>query len=395
MAESETVYDPFSYRIHEDPYPTYAWMREHAPLYRNDERDFWALSRYDDVLWALRNPSLFSSRNGISLEPDLWGPDAVKTSSFLAMDPPEHGKMRRLVGAVFKPAWVRQMEPRVRELARERLLPLLDKPEFDFAGEYAATLPNDVMCEVMGVPRVDRDQIRADNDLLNHCEDGTDVRSRETIDAGLRLAVYYVGLVQQRRRHPRDDLTSALIEARVDGQPLTDSQLVAFLFLLLSATNESTGKLIGLAWYHGWRMPHVRRAGLDGRAREWGEEALRYDSPSQMMARTLTRDTKIHGTLVPAGARMVLLPASANRDWRVFPDPDRFDLDRDTSKHIGFGHGPHFCLGAALAKLETTIALAEAGALIRDYDLDLDNARRIHSPHQRGFAYLPCSVRLR
>ena len=391
-AETVPAYDPFSYRIHEDPYPTFAWMREHAPLYRNERYDFWALSRYDDVLGALRNPALYSSRNGISLEPDLWGPDSVKTSGFLAMDPPEHGVMRRLMGTVFKTRWVQSMEPRIRELARARLDPLLERDAFDFAGDFAAALPNDIMCEVMGIPAADRDEIRIDNDVLNHCEDGTEVRSQETIDAARRLAVYYVGFIHDRRRRPGDDLTSALIAARVDDKPLTDSQLVAFLFLLVSATNESTGKLIGNAWYHGWRLPHVQRAGLDGRARDWGNETLRYDSPSQMMARTLTADTDLHGTRVPAGARIAVLPASANRDHRVFAEPDEFSLDRDTSKHISFGHGPHFCLGAALAQLEITVALDELGQRISSYEIDIARARRIHSPHQRGFAYLPTTV---
>ena len=386
------AYDPFSYALHEDPYPTYAWMREHQPLYRNDERDFWALSRHADVLGALRDPGLFSSRNGISLEPDLWGPEAVKTSFFLAMDPPEHGSMRRLLGPAFKPAWVASIGTRVRQLARARLAPLRDGAPFDLAADFAAALPNDVMCELVGIPVSDRDRIRADNDLLNECEDGTEVRSAATTAAGMRLAMYYVSLIGDRRRRPREDLTSAMIEARPDGRPLTDSQLVAFLFLMVSATNESTGKLIGNALYHGWRMPAVQRAGLNGRAGDWGRESLRFDSPSQMMARTLTAETVIHGTAVPAGARVALLPASANRDDRVFADPDRFDLDRDTSRELSFGHGPHFCLGAPLARLEITIALEELGALISEYEIDPAGTRRIHSPHQRGFAALPCSV---
>ncbi|HEV2089229.1 MAG TPA: cytochrome P450, partial [Cryptosporangiaceae bacterium] len=326
------AYDPFGYALHEDPYPTYAWMRAHRPLYRNEQRDFWALSRHADVLWALRSPGLFSNRNGISLEPDLWGPDAVKTSFFLAMDPPQHGAMRRLTGAVFKPGWVASMEPTVRELARARLAPLREGEPFDFAADYAAALPNDVMCEVVGIPAPDRDLVRADNDLLNQSEDGTDERSRAATDAGMRLAWYYVTLINDRRRRLREDLTSTLIQARVDGRPLTDSQLVAFLFLMVSATNESTGKLIGNALYHGWRLPEVQRSGLNGRAAEWGREALRFDSPSQMMARTLTEEAVIHGTRVPAGARIALLPASGNRDGRVFAEPDVFDLDRDTSK---------------------------------------------------------------
>jgi hypothetical protein len=384
-------YDPFSYRLHEDPYRTYAWMRENAPVYRSDARDFWALSRYDDVLAALRNPAVYSSRHGISLEPDLWGTDATKTSFFLAMDPPEHGRLRRLIGSVFKPRWVQDMEPRVRELARARLEPMLDVATFDFT-EFAAALPNDVMCEIVGIPSTDRDAIRADNDLLNHCEDSVDTRSSATIAAGYRLAAYYVNLVNDRRKYPGGDLTSAMIEARVDGEPLTDSQLVAFLFLLVSATNESTGKQIGIALYHGWRLPEVRSAGLGGRAADWGNESLRYDSASQMMARTLTQESLIHGTRLPAGARIVLLPASGNRDPRAFSEPDTFDLDRDMSKMISFGHGPHFCLGAALAQLELTVALEEVGALVSDYDLDTDKARWIHSPHQRGFASLPCTV---
>jgi cytochrome P450 len=384
-------YDPFCYRLHEDPYPTYAWMREHAPLYRNDAVDFWALSRYHDVRSALRDPRLFSSRNGISLEPDLWGPDAAKTSFFLAMDPPDHGKLRRLLGGTFKPRWVATMEPRVRALARARLAPLWDEPDFDFA-DFGAALPNDVMCEVIGVPTADRDAIRADNDLLNHCEDGAHERSDATIAAGFRLALYYVDLVNDRRKRRREDLLSDMLDAEVNGARLTDGQIVAFLFLLISATNESTGKQIGLALYHGWRQPGIQRAGLNGRARDWANEALRYDSPSQMMARTLTEETVLHGTRVPEGARVVLLPASGNRDGRVFADPDTFDLDRDTGDMISFGHGPHFCPGAGLAQLEITIALEEIGALVSGYDLDLDNARWIHSPHQRGFASLPANV---
>ena len=386
------AYDPYSYRIHTDPYPTYAWMRENAPLYRNDERDFWALSRYEDVSSALRDPGLFSSRNGVALEPGLWGPEAVNTSFFLAMDPPDHGVLRRLVGAVFKPRWVESLEPRIRELARRRLAALADRPTFDFAADYAAALPSDVMCELVGIPAADRDRIRADNDLLNHCQDGSEDRSSESIAAGLRLALYYATLINHLRHHPGDDLTSKMIAARVGGKPLADAQLVAFLFLMVSVTNESTGKEIGLAWHYGAVFPEVQRAGLNGRAADWAYESLRYDSPTQMIARALTRETVIHGTAVPEGARVALLLASANRDPAVFSNPDVFDLDRDTSPMLSFGRGRHFCLGATLAPLEITIALQEIGALVSSYEVDLDRARPIHSVQQRGFASLPCTV---
>ncbi|MEO3808384.1 cytochrome P450 [Sphaerisporangium sp. B11E5] len=385
-------YDPFDYRIHEDPYPVYAWMREHAPLYRNEHRDFWALSRHADVVAALRNPKLFSNRNGISLESELWGPHAVQTSFFLAMDPPEHGAYRSLVGAAFTPRKVAALEARIRVLARERLEPLRDLAKFDFAADYAAALPNDVVCEMLGVPPEDWDQVRADTDQLNQRENGSEDRGPNSVAAALRLADYFVELVGDLRRHPGDDLTSAMIQAEVNGVRHTDTQIVAFLFLVISAGNESTGKTIGNAWYHGWVHPEAQRAGLNGRAADWANETLRYDSASQMTARTLTEDTVIHGVNLTKGARVAILPASGNRDSRVFPDPDRYDLDRDTSKMISFGYGPHHCLGAALARLEMQIALEEIGTFVSEYEIDLANTRRVHSPHQRGFASLPCAV---
>jgi cytochrome P450 len=395
VAKPAFGYDPFDYRLHEDPYPVYAWMREHAPLYRNEERDFWALSRHADVVAALKNPKLFSNRNGISLEPELWGPHAVKTSFFLAMDPPEHGVHRSIVSGIFTPKRVAAMEPRIREITRERLEALRGQRRFDFAADYAAALPNDVLCEMLGVPEEDWDLIRADTDALNVREDLSDERGPTSVAAALRMAQYFVDLVTTLRRRPGDDLTSALIQAEVEGQRLSDSQIVGFLFVMVGAGNESTGKTIGNAWYHGWLHPQVQRVGLEDRATDWATETLRYDSASQMVARNLTADTVIHDTSLPAGARIAILPACANRDRRVFADPDRYDLDRDTSKLISFGHGPHHCLGAALARLEMRIALEEIGALVSGYEIDMAKAHRVHSPHQRGFASLPCEVTYR
>ncbi len=394
-AAPEYGYDPFDYRVHEDPYPVYAWMREHAPLYHNKGRDFWALSRHADVLAALRDPTRFSNRNGISLEPELWGPHAIKTSFFLAMDPPDHGVHRSLISGVFTSRRVAAMEPRIREITRARLDALRSQPRFDFAADYAAALPNDVLCEMLGIPEEDWDLIRADTDALNVRQDRSDERGPTSVAAALRMAQYFVDLVGELRRRPGDDVTSALIRADVGGARLTDSQIVGFLFVMIGAGNESTGKTIGNAWYHGWLHPQVQRAGLHGRAGDWATETLRYDSASQMVARFLTEDTVIHDTPLGAGARIAILPASANRDRRVFPDPDRYDLDRDTSKLISFGHGPHHCLGAALARLEMRIALEEVGVLVSSYEIDMAKAHRTHSPHQRGFASLPCEVTFR
>jgi len=391
-SETPPAYDPFDYRMHEDPYPTYAWMRENAPLYRNEHRDFWALTRYDDVQHALSKSALFSIRNGISLEPELWDPQAANRILFHAMDPPDHAAYRRLASSHFAPRHVAGLESRIRELARARLAPLRDQHTFDFATDYAAALPNDVVCEMLGVPAEDWDQLRADTDQLNQREDGSDERGETAVLAALRLATYFVGLINDLRRHPRDNLTSHMIRSEVGGVKLTDSEVVAFLFLVVSAGNETAGKTIGNAWYHGFLHPDVGRAGLNGRAEDWATETLRYDSGNQMTVRALTQDTVIHGTPLPAGARIAILLGSANRDERVFPDPDRYDLDRDTSKMISYGRGPHHCLGAPLARIEMAIALEEAGAVFSDYEIDVANVRRVHSPNQRGFASLPCAV---
>lgn len=182
----------------------------------------------------------------------------------------------------------------------------------------------------------------------------------------------------------------------MNGTSLTDADITAFLFLLIAAGNDSTGLLLTNAWYQGWAYPGIQRAGLDGRPRDWVAETLRYDPSSQMTARLATEEIALHGTRIPADARVVLIPASANRDSRVFSDPDRFDLDRDSSQAVlAFGQGPHFCLGAALARLEARVALDELGAVIYSYELDTDLAERVHHPHVRGFVSLPCQVSLR
>jgi cytochrome P450 len=392
LAEAPLKYDPFSYEVQDDPYPFYAWIRENAPVYRNEERSFYALSRHADVLAAMRDPGTFTNRNGISLESSLWGPQAYKNVFFLALDPPDHTVLRGLVQKNFAPRNVATREGRIRELTRRRLEPLLEQDTFDFAADLAAAVPNDVVCEMLGIPEADWDTIRFDTDLLTQRENDSDERSPETLAAAFRLATYYVHLVADIRRRPGDNLTSILTQAEVNGTKITDAEIVAFLFLIVSGGNESTGKLIGNAWYHGWRLPDVQRAGLGGRFTDWTNETLRFDSSSQMTSRTVARDIVLHDTAVPAGSRMVLLHASGNRDHRVFDDPDRFDIDRNTRKMLSFGAGPHHCLGGALAMLEISIVLQELAAHIAEYDLDMAAAKRVHSAHQRGFSSLPCTI---
>jgi len=391
------AYSPYAYEIHEDPYPTYARLRSEAPVYRNEEFDFWALSRHVDVLAAFRNVDGFSNAQGVSLDPSAFGPNAHKMMSFLALDPPRHTRMRSLVGKKFTPSKVAGMEDRIRAIALEHLEPALERGSFDFIADYAGRLPMDVISELVGVPAADRVELRRLADLVVHREDGLFDVPQAGMDAALTLVGYYQGMVDERRVVPRDDLTSELLEAELDGDKLTDEEVIAFLFLMVVAGNETTTKLLGNAWLWGWRNPDQRAKPFadPSRVTDWVEETLRYDTSSQMLLRVTRVPMTLHGVDIPEGARVLLLVGSANRDEDVFPDPDRYDLDRDTSRLVSFGSGRHFCMGAPLARMEAQIGLAELVKRVSSYDVDPDGIERVHSINVRGLAALPTSVTLR
>jgi cytochrome P450 len=391
------TYNPYAYDMHEDPYPTYARLRAEAPVYRSDEFDFWALSRHVDVLGAFRNVDAFSNSWGVSLDPSAFSPDAHRTMSFLALDPPKHTRMRSLVGKGFTPSKVNAMEGRIREITLEHLLPALERGTFDFVEDFAGKVPMDVISELVGVPVADRAELRRLADLVLHRDDGVFDVPPEGMEAALSLVVYYQAMVDERRVTRSDDLTSALIDAEIDGDRLTDEEIVAFLFLMVVAGNETTTKLLANAWYWGWRNPDERAKPFADptRVADWAEETLRYDTSSQMLLRVTRQPLELHGTAIAEGERVLLLAGSANRDESVFPDPDRYDLDRDTSKLVSFGSGRHFCMGAPLARLEARIALGELVSRVADYEVDSDGIVRVHSINVRGLAALPTSVTLR
>ncbi len=394
---AQICYSPFDYAVHEDPYPFYARLRDEAPLYRNDELGFWALSRHADVSAAFRDHATFSNSHGVSLEPSAWGPQAHRTMSFLALDPPRHTRMRALVSKGFTPRRVKEMADGIRALARRHLEPALDKREFDFVADFAGLLPMDVISEMMGVPEADRAEVRRLADLVVHREEGLNDVPPAGMEAALTLVGYYQDMVAERRRRPSGDLTSALLDAEIDGDRLDDTEIIAFLFLMVVAGNETTTKLLANALYWGSLNPEqaAKPFGDPARVDDWGEETLRYDTSSQMLARLVARDVELHGRRVPAGDRMLLLVGSANRDPRVFPDADVYDLDRDTSRLVSFGGGRHFCLGANLARLEARIALGELVRRVASYEVDHERAERVHSVNVRGFAALPVRVEVR
>jgi cytochrome P450 len=390
-------YSPYDYEIHEDPYPTYARLRAEAPLYRNDELDFWALSRHEDVLAAFRNPAQLSNRFGVSLDPAAYGPEAHRAMSFLAMDPPRHTRMRSLVSKAFTPRRVAELQERVRAIALEHIDVALERGSFDFVADFAGLVPMDVISEMIGVPSADRAEVRRLADLLVHRVEGLNDIPPEGIEAALTLAGYFADMVTERRMSPSADLTSALLDADLGGDRMTDDEVISFLFLMTVAGNETTTKLLANAWYWAWRFPEERAKVLEDHERvvDWVEETLRFDTSSQMLLRVTTGEVDLLGTPLPDSSRVLLLVGSANRDEAVFEDPDSYDIDRDTTKLVSFGSGRHFCLGAALARLEARVGLTELVTRVRDWDVEAESAERVHSINVRGFAALPTSVRVR
>ena len=402
------VLDPYDYDFHEDPYPYYKRLRDEAPLYHNEKLGFWALSRHADVLQGFRNSTTLSNRDGVSLDPVSRGPHASKTMSFLAMDDPDHLRLRTLVSKGFTPRRIRELEPRVTELAVRHLDTMLEKARsgegggrsatVDYVSEFAGKLPMDVISELMGVPEPDRDRIRAMADEVMHREDGVTDVPPEAVEAAINLIVYYQGMIAERRKRPTEDLTSALLSAEIDGDKLTDDEVLGFMFLMVIAGNETTTKLLANAAFWGHRNPgQLAPVYADlSRVPLWVEETLRYDTSSQILARTVSGELGFYDTTIPEGDVMLLLPGSAHRDERVFDNPDDYVIGREIgSKLMSFGSGAHFCLGAHLARMEANVALTELFKRIRGYEVDEAGAVRVHSSNVRGFAHLPIAVEVR
>ena len=397
-AASDLVFNPYNYDFHEDPYPYYRRLRDEAPLYRNDELKFWALSRHSDVLAGFRNSTELSNIYGVSLDPISRNSEAHKVMSFLALDDPAHLRLRTLVSKGFTPRRIRELEPRVTEIAVQHLDVALQSDSFDYVDEFAGKLPMDVISELMGVPEPDRARIRALADGVMHRDDGLADVPASAMQASADLLVYYADMVTQRRKQPSDDLTSALLEAEIDGDRLTDDEIMAFLFLMVVAGNETTTKLLANAAYWGARNPDQLAPVYDDHSRIplWVEETLRYDTSSQILARSVSGELTLYDTTLADGDVLLLLPGSANRDDRVFEDADKYQIGREIgSKLVSFGSGAHFCLGAHLARMEARVALAELFKRIRGYEVDEANAVRVHSSNVRGFAQLPITVEVR
>ncbi len=385
--------DPFSHKFHADPYPVYRWLRDHAPCYRNEAQGWYALSRYDDVHEASQQPLLYSSAEGTMIE-------KLDTASLLPMmifmDPPEHDVHRKLVSRAFTPRAISELEPFVRDTAIRLLGPLRENGGGDFVEEFSALLPMNVIMELLDVPAADRDALRQDMDaMLERLEEPPYISDR-AIDAMGRTTKYWFAFVTDKRAHPDGGFVSKLIEAEIDDghgniTRLTDQDVVGFCQLIGSAGTETLTKLLANAAVLFRRYPREWERIIDDPGLIPGavDETLRYWAPSQYQGRVLTDEVTVHGVTVPKGSRVVLLTGSANRDEREYVDADRFDVGRGTHIPLGFGHGLHFCLGAALARLEGRVGLEEFSKAFPNYEIDETNLRRVHMSNVHGFASVP------
>jgi cytochrome P450 len=387
-------WDPFDVELDADPYATWARLRDEAPVYRNERYDFWALSRYDDVEAAHRDPDLFRSAHGTVLE--LMSSEPQDTGMMIFMDPPVHGPHRALVSRAFTPRRVAALEPHIRRLCGELLASWDGDGPFDFVTGFGGPLPSLVIAELLGVPAGDRKDVTDRIDRTFHIEPGVGMVNDVSLTAQIELHGYLLDQLHERRSAPRDDLLTALLEAEVtdaDGtvRRLTDDAAANFAFMLVVAGTETVARLLGWAAIVLADHADERRllAGEPGLVANAVEELLRYEAPSPVQGRVTSRSVTRHGTTIPAGGRVLLLTGAAGRDGRRFADPDRFDVRRDLDRHLSFGSGLHFCLGAALARLEGRVALEETLARHPDWEVDRAGAVRLHTSTVRGWSSVP------
>ncbi|MGE2691216.1 cytochrome P450 [Mycolicibacterium pulveris] len=397
VGSASVEFDPFSQDFFDGAYRTYRRLRDEAPIYYNARWDFWALTRYDDVASATKDHESFSSAKGATLDMVKAHDDAIPAPKvIISMDPPEHQKMRRLVSNVFTPRAIAALEDMVREKIYERI-DALDPASFDAVADFSALFPNEVITTMLGVPKEDRDQIRRWLDLLLERRPGEIAVPREGYEASMNTGLYYYDLVQQRRAAPQDDMISRLIETEIerDGvvEKLTDVDITGFATMLGGAGAETVTKLVGNAVVAFADFPDQWRKLRDDRSKIPAavEELLRYEAPSQYQIRTATRDITYYGTTIPKDAAVLLVTGSALRDERMFDDPDRLDIDRERKMgfNLAFGYGIHSCLGAALARMESRIALDALLDLIPEYEVDRDGLRRVAMSNVCGYSNVP------
>jgi cytochrome P450 len=400
MTTAGIVFEPYSEEFFTNPYETYRQMREHAPVYYNAEHDFYALTRHADVAAAFKDYETYSSARGVDLAMVKSGGVPAEQRSIIFMDPPEHRRMRSLVNKAFTPRAVGALKQVVTDVI-QRFLQAVDATQFDVVQEFSAFFPVEVITTMLGVPADYRQQIRQWVDTSLHREPGQMEMSEAGWEAVTRIGSVYYNLIQERRAHPQEDMISALIAAEVqreDGSTarLDDVEIAGFGVLLGGAGAETVTKLIGNAVVLFARNPDQWRKLLADRSKIPAavEELLRYEAPAQYNVRYSLKEVHLHGVTIPAGKPVFLVGGAANRDPQAFTDADTFDIDRDRSEaqNLGFGYGIHSCLGAALARMESAIALEELLEFMPDYEVIWDGCKRVSMQNVAGWSHVPVRV---
>lgn len=383
-------FDPFDVRFYDDPYPFYKVMRDHAPAYRHATKEgrvwphYWMVSRAKDVNDALADWRTFSSARGTLIDTDI----SLIPPNMFNMDPPRHDELRAILARVLTPGRVARLEGHIRSSARAILDRLVDAGGCDASPDYSHQIPTLTMCELLDLPVSDRDQFLAWNMATLA---GGDFTSPAALAAYAEMGRYWTDLVAERRVHRSDDLISQILHNQTEGKELSDEEIGGFCSLLHDASQNTTMNMIANAIIVLGTHPDERRKLVREPAR-WSqalEEILRFVSPVQGLARSTTRDVEVGGITIPKGDQVLLLYGSANHDETVFPNPDVFDLDRPVKSHWTFGHGIHFCLGNAVARLETRVALEVLLDFAPDYTVDVKRIVRNQLVPTRGVAHAP------
>ncbi|MBJ22131.1 MAG: cytochrome P450 [bacterium] len=386
-------FSPYDPELHKDPYPVYRRLRDEHPVFHNEALDFYVLSRYADVAAALRAPETFISGKGLAVGLPEKEASSQSVPLLNVLDGDVHRSLRKFVRDGFSPKRVKTLEGMIRRVARELLDDLCDREEPDLVYHFSNPLPTIVISELLGVPISDRERIKDWSNAIMRFDpanpDAVDPKSGA--GPAFELAEYFAAVIEERRIEPRDDLLSRLLQRRDAGRTLSQAELVGFGFLLLIGGHETTTNLISNTLISLDDHRDERRKLIDAPSlmKNAVEEFLRFDAPVQGLARTTSREVRLHGQTISADSKVLLLFASANRDERFVKGPDRFDVTRKPSAHLSFGFGHHFCLGAALARLESRIAFEELLKRIPDYELKARPIERVKSGPIRGAVRLP------
>jgi len=392
---SDVYYDPYDVVIDADPYPVFRGLRDEAPLYYNDRHDFFALSRFEDVERCLLDAKTYISGRGGILEL-IKANIEIPSGVLIFEDPPVHTVHRGLLSRVFTPRRVAALEPKIRDFCARSLDPLVGAGRFDFVADLGAQMPMRTIGMLLGIPEQDQESIRDQVDAHLRTEAGQPMRtSAREVFSGEVFADY----IAWRAEHPADDLMTELLQAEFEDEAgttrrLTRGEILTYVMVVAGAGNETTTRLIGWTGKVLAEHPDQRRQLVEDRSLIPNaiEELLRFEPPAPHVGRYVARDVDLYGRTVPEGSVMLLLVGSANRDGRRFPDPDRFDIHRNIGQQLTFGYGIHFCLGAALARLEGRVALDEVLTRFPEWDVDWGSAKLAPTSTVRGWETLPVLI---